>query len=120
MRGSTASLVIRQGAGENYKPTLYIELDEETDPLAYARQINKHVYKHLAPRFPGIVVRDLEPRRWIVEIPEEFKVGHEAHFAQVTEKYLGFLEEGRLPSWEIPNMLVKYYTTTQGLLKAME
>jgi len=120
MRGSTASLVIRQGAEENYKPTLYIELHEDVDELAYAKQIHKHFYQHLAPKYPGIVVRDLGPRRWIVDIPDEFKVGHEAHFAQVTEKYLGFLEEGKLPSWEIPNMLVKYYTTTQGLLKALE
>ncbi|MBT4483135.1 MAG: oxidoreductase, partial [Candidatus Latescibacteria bacterium] len=40
---------------------------------------------------------------------------HEAHFAQVTEKYLRFLAEGTLPGWEVPNMIAKYYTTTAGL-----
>jgi hypothetical protein len=57
---------------------------------------------------------------WKVEIPDEYKVGHEAHFGQVTEKYLGFLAGGTLPGWEIPNMIVKYYTTTQGMLKALD
>ncbi len=58
--------------------------------------------------------------KWKVNIPEEYKVGHEAHFAQVTEKYLQYLKDGALPAWEIPNMITKYYTTTQGLEKAME
>jgi Fe-S cluster assembly scaffold protein SufB len=47
-------------------------------------------------------------------------VGHEAHFGQVTEEFLEYVKSGRLPEWEIPNMIVKYYTTTGGLKKAME
>src|SRR5680860_320587 len=57
---------------------------------------------------------------WTVEIPDKYKVGHEAHFGQVTEKYLQYLIDGKLPKWEVPNMIVKYYTTTEGLKKAME
>jgi hypothetical protein len=41
-------------------------------------------------------------------------VGHEAHFAQVTEKYLRYLAQGKLPAWEVPNMLAKYYVTTKA------
>ena len=55
-----------------------------------------------------------------MEIPDSYKVGHEAHFGQVTEKYLNYLKSGNLPEWEIPNMIVKYYTTTEGMKKAME
>jgi hypothetical protein len=29
--------------------------------------------------------------------------------------YLSCLAEGRLPDWEIPNMLAKYYITTRSL-----
>jgi hypothetical protein len=47
-------------------------------------------------------------------------VGHEAHFGQVAEKYLGFLVQGSMPEWEVPNMIVKYYTTTEGLKAAMK
>ena len=49
-------------------------------------------------------------------VPEKYDVGHEAHFAQVTENFLGYLRAGRLPDWEVPNMLTKYAT----IMKAYE
>ena len=50
-----------------------------------------------------------------LSIPETFRVGHEAHFAQVTRNFLGYLRHGgTLPTWERPNMLAKYYVTTTG------
>ena len=56
----------------------------------------------------------LEPSEggWHVVIPPSYRVGHEAHFGQVTENYLRYLSEGKLPEWEVPNMIAKYYTTT--------
>jgi hypothetical protein len=48
-------------------------------------------------------------------IPASYREGHEAHFARVTEKYLGYLKTGKLPEWEVPNMIAKYYTTTEAL-----
>ncbi len=33
----------------------------------------------------------------------------------IISKYLQFLIDGKLSAWEVPNMMVKYYTTTQGL-----
>ena len=32
----------------------------------------------------------------------------------MTEKFLRFLSEGKMPDWEVPNMLAKYYTTTEA------
>jgi hypothetical protein len=32
----------------------------------------------------------------------------------VTERFLRFLAEGKMPAWEVPNMLAKYYTTTEA------
>jgi hypothetical protein len=59
---------------------------------------------------------DLKPAgaSWEIIVPDKYSVGHEAHFAQVTESYLRFLAEGKLPAWEVPNMLAKYYVTTQA------
>jgi hypothetical protein len=34
---------------------------------------------------------------------------------QVAERYLDSLRQGQLPEWEVPNMLAKYYITTQAL-----
>ena len=48
-------------------------------------------------------------------IPDALRVGHEAHFAQVTASYLRYVRDPRtLPAWERPNMLAKYYVTTKG------
>ena len=71
-------------------------------------------------KYPGVKIRKSGEGQWIVEIPASYKVGHEAHFGQVTQKYLGFLKEGSLPDWEIPNMIVKYHTTTSAMRKALE
>jgi predicted dehydrogenase len=110
MRGSKANLVIRQGAEQNYKPVLYIE------PLAGValEQDIVNSITGLQSKFPGVSVKKTGAG-WEVMIPDTYKEGHEAHFARVTEKFLQYLKEGRLPDWEVPNMISKYYTTTQAL-----
>jgi hypothetical protein len=70
--------------------------------------------KSLQTKYPGISIEKNSPG-WKVTIPEKYNEGHEAHFGRVTEKYLQYLKEGRLPGWEVPNMIAKYYTTTSAL-----
>ncbi len=120
MRGTLCKLEIKQGEEEGYKPMLYIEHTGSGDPAPFESNLNKAIDQNLAVNFPGIQLKKLEERRWLLEIPDSYKVGHEAHFGQVTEKFLGYLRSGELPQWEIPNMIVKYYTTTEGMKKAME
>jgi hypothetical protein len=31
------------------------------------------------------------------------------------ERYLQYLKDGKLPDWEVPCMIAKYYTTTKAL-----
>jgi len=51
-----------------------------------------------------------------LRIPDQFRIGHEAHFAEVTRQFLHYLEDRRrLPAWEKPNMAAKYYVTTHGV-----
>lgn len=111
MRGTKANLIIRQGAEQAYKPTLYIEPVNVSDN--YEAEIQKAVAE-LQKDFAGISVKK-NAKGWEVIIPEKYKEGHEAHFGRVTEKYLAFLKEGKLPNWEVPNMISKYYTTTKAL-----
>lgn len=118
MRGTKCNLVIRQGEAEGYKPMLYIETDPEGDTDAFETSLTEAIAS-VASRYPGIQLKKLDDSRWMLEIPESYKVGHEAHFGQVTEKYLEYLESGNLPEWEIPNMIVKYYITTEGMKKAL-
>ena len=108
MRGTKASLVIRQGAAQDYKPALYIE----RNPSVPAKQFDAAVLGALMAtqeRFSGIGVRR-EGDVWAVTIPGNYDVGHEAHFAAVTNRFLGYLRGGEMPAWEVPNMLTKYAT----------
>ncbi len=59
-------------------------------------------------------------KRFHISIPQELKTGHEAHFAEVLQRYLGFLKAGKVPAWEIKNMIAKYYVTTAGQAMAKE
>ena len=106
MRGTRADLVIRQGAEQGFKPELYIEPQAPIERLEQA-------FAPVADKFPGVA---LEPcgDGWHVVIPDSYRVGHEAHFGQVTENFLRYLSEGKLPEWEVPGMIAKYYTTTQA------
>ena len=109
MRGTKANLIISQGKKENYKPQLYIEAVDDLNENDLKKAIDK-----LSQKYPGLSLQKLD-KQWRVEIPEKYHVGHEAHFGQVTEKYLQYLIDGKLPDWEVPNMIAKYYTTTKAL-----
>jgi len=113
MRGSKAQLVIRQGAEQNYKPVLYIEPHHFESEESDIKQV-KSAFRKIEAKFPGVTLRQLS-NKWEVSIPDEYRIGHEAHFAQVTEKFLQYLVDGKLPAWEVPNMIAKYYTTTKAL-----
>ena len=65
--------------------------------------------------YPGVSVTELG-KEMRVEVPDKYRVGHEAHFAQVTNRFLAYLKDPKsMPAWEKPNMLAKYYVTTKGL-----
>jgi len=119
MRGSRCDLVIRQGETEHYKPMLYIIPANTDTPGEFRRSLESGV-QELAEKYPGLAIEEIDEQTWRVKIPDSYKVGHEAHFSQVTEKYLDYLSKGSLPEWEIPNMIVKYYTTTEGMKQALD
>jgi predicted dehydrogenase len=118
MKGTKANLIIRQGAEQNYKPQLYIEPVKGTDVAAFEAALKGALTKVQA-KYDGVEVQKIA-NGWQVQVPEKYHNGHEAHFGQVTEKYLSYLAAGALPEWEVPNMLAKYYTTTRALEMATE
>ncbi len=110
MRGTKCNLVIRQGAEQKFQPTLYVEpINENQDASA---QVNQAIAS-LQASYPGIAITKSN-KGWEVVIPASYKEGHESHFARVTEKFLGYLKSKQLPVWEVPNMLAKYFVTTEA------
>jgi predicted dehydrogenase len=116
MRGTRSDLVIRQGKEQNYKPMLYVEAINGIDIAAFEQDLNEAIAA-INRQYSGVGLEKFAGG-WIVTIPDKYKLGHEAHFTQVTEKYLEYLKDGKLPDWEVPNMLAKYYTTTQAYIKS--
>lgn len=110
MRGTKANLIIRQGKEENYVPTLYVAFFNDQ-----YEALSKAISNTLQQKYPGLGLEKLPNGEYKVQIPDRYHVGHEAHFAQVTEQFLEYFESGSMPDWEVPNMIVKYYTTTKAL-----
>ena len=109
MRGSNANLEILQTEEENYIPTLYVNPNQDFDATALQNAVNS-----LAKQYPGIELIE-KGNRWVVRIPKELREGHEAHFAQVTRRFIQFYKNLKIPDWEITNLLTKYYLTTSAL-----
>jgi predicted dehydrogenase len=117
MRGSRSNIIIKQGAEENFKPTLYVEALKGKN---IDFELEKAIDEDIQRIYPGLKLEKIKEGYWKVNIPDKYKEGHEDHFGQVTERYLKYLVDGKLPDWEVPNMIAKYFTTTEALKKAKE
>jgi predicted dehydrogenase len=116
MRGSKASLVIRQGAAESWQPVLYIE-PATSKVAAELPAVLERAMKDVRAAYPGVEA-ERAGREWRIVIPQSYHVGHEAHFGQVASAFLRYVAVGALPDWEVPNMIAKYHTTTRALALA--
>ena len=112
-RGSKANVIIRQGKKQNYRPEVYVEPAPGGDAAEVVASLEKTVAE-LQGKFPGLKAKK-DGDGWHIVIPDKCRVGHEAHFRNVMDAYLGYLAKGRLPEWEVPNMIAKYYITTRAL-----
>ena len=113
-RGSRARVEVRQGREEKYQAELYI-VPNKTMEYALVRRAIDLKLRALNVDFPGVGVTDLGTH-FRISIPNEYRVGHEAHFAEVTKQFLRYVrKQAPLPAWEKPNMMAKYLVTTRGV-----
>ena len=109
-RGTNSNVEIRQGKAERFVPELYISHLRE----GVAAAIEKRVAA-LQSRWPGLRAEQAASELHIV-VPEKFRVGHEAHFGQVTNRFFEYVTSPKaLPAWETPYMLAKYFVSTKGV-----
>ncbi|MDR0843902.1 MAG: oxidoreductase [Tannerella sp.] len=114
MKGSKAHLIIEQGKEQNYLPVLFIKAVPGTDIASYEKELQQSMAT-ITGKYPGITLNKIDSDVWKVDVPNEYRNGHEAHFGQVTQNFLKYLQESALPEWETPNMIAKYYVTTHAL-----
>jgi len=109
-RGTRADIEVRQGEREQYRPELYV--------VPKSGGVKAALHERMAALrvgYPGIGMEEEEGRTRIT-IPEVYRVGHEAHFAQVTKQFFEYWRHPEtFPDWENANMLAKYYTATRGV-----
>ena len=112
-KGSRARVEVRQTQADKLRPELYVipaSAGERSQVLAAVRARVTALQKE----FAGVTVEERGPEIHVA-IPDTFRVGHEAHFAEVTREFLRMLRDRRaLPAWERPNMLAKYFVSTKG------
>jgi predicted dehydrogenase len=109
-RGSKSTVEVRQGKEEGYRPELYVVPKHPGVKAALGETV-----AGLASQYPGLAVED-QGNQLRVTIPDGYRVGHEAHFAQVTRQFFDYWRHPEtFPAWENPNMLAKYYVCTKGV-----
>jgi len=112
-RGSKARVEARQTKADGYKPEVYIVPNSAADAPAILAAASARMAA-VAAQFPGVGA-EMHGSEIRIVIPDALRVGHEAHFAQVTTKFLAYLRDRtQLPAWERPNMIAKYTVTTLG------
>jgi hypothetical protein len=114
VRGARARVEILQGAEQKWLPELYLAPVMPAGKAALRAAVDVRLAA-LARTWPGLTVED-EGARLRIGIPARYRVGHEAHFAQVTQEFLAYLKNpASLPAWEKANMLAKYYVTSKAV-----
>jgi predicted dehydrogenase len=112
-RGDRSTIEVRQTRADAFRPELYV-LPADAAQAPQVRAALERRVADLQRTHPGITV-DERGSLLHVAIPATYRLGHEAHFAEVMSRYLDYLSgRARMPAWERPNMLAKYYVTTTG------
>ena len=112
-RGTSSRIEVRQGREENYRPEVYVVPNGPDRGAAVAEALRRRVGL-LQTAWPGVGC-EVSGDALRVTIPDAYRVGHEAHFAQVLAQFLKYLKSpDSMPPWERPNMIAKYYVTTTG------
>ena len=93
VRGSLSRVEVLQGPEQRWQPELYVVPNRPADAAAIRAALTRRVAS-LAQARPGLAVLD-EGTRLRVVVPDRYRVGHEAHFAEVTERFLGYLKDAR-------------------------
>jgi predicted dehydrogenase len=113
-RGSKARVEVRQGAEQHYRAEVYVVPNQTSAMAETVRALQRRV-DLLQGVYPGLAFEQQSDRLHII-IPDRYRIGHEQHFALLTEQFLQYVRAaGSEPDWEKPNMLAKYYVTTKGV-----
>jgi hypothetical protein len=65
--------------------------------------------------YPFLSVKNKKNGTYLIDIPQEKRLGHEEHFSKVAKAFLHYVHNQDMPEWENENTLAKYYITTTAV-----
>jgi predicted dehydrogenase len=112
-KGGRSRVEVRQTKADGYRPEVYVVPNRPEDKARVLAAVKAKLVS-LQGTWPGVEAEERGGEIHLT-IPDKYRVGHEAHFAQVTNHFLKYLgDRHSLPAWERSNMLAKYFVTTKG------
>ena len=109
IKGTRAVVEVVQDASTGFVPELFICPVDAAD--AGFNDALAILITELQKSYPDIVLSEQHGKIRIV-VPQQYREAHEAHFAKVAATFFEYLKDGKMPEWEIPNLITKYYITT--------
>jgi predicted dehydrogenase len=116
-RGTKATLKTIQDKSQDFIKQLYIEKTQNIVGEVFKTNLETSV-KKIRKQFPFVTYTRVDEKTYRIEIPQDSREGHEAHFKYVAEKFFGYLAHRNMPDWETANTLSKYYITTTAVTMA--
>jgi predicted dehydrogenase len=109
-RGTRARIELRHGPDEGWKGQLYI-VPGRNAGADIGRALERRIAA-LAESHPGLGLERCEGE-WKIVIPDALRIGHDAHFRELTKGFLARIERHEATTdTERQNLLAKYYVTT--------
>jgi predicted dehydrogenase len=105
-RGTRARIELRHGPAEGWRPQLYV-VPQVDIAVALERRVAA-----LAADHSGLGL-EKHGGEWKIVIPDALRIGHDAHFRELTKGFLARIEASALlTTEEQANLLAKYYVCT--------
>jgi predicted dehydrogenase len=105
-RGTRARIELRHGPDHGWRPELYVV------PLADIETALKRRIANLTETHKGLGL-EKDGAEWRIVVPDALRIGHDAHFRELTKGFLSHVENpASLPAETNANLLAKYFVCT--------
>jgi predicted dehydrogenase len=117
-RGSKARVELRRDREQDFRPEIFV-IPVAGQETAVGKALREKIAA-LQAVHPGLNLEEKQGELRVA-IPEALCASHEAHFSELSRRFLRYAGDPQsLPAWEKPNLLAKYHVTTQGVALARQ
>jgi predicted dehydrogenase len=103
LRGRAALIRIEQSAETRFRRRMVVEARADAGETA------RHLERVLTGgEWPGVKARAVGPASHEIDVPPALDAGHEAHFAELLDELLGWIDTGHRPAALAARTLAKY------------